>query len=171
MAEFKEVAIQDFTCNPFTSIGKDWMLISAAKKDGSANTMTAAWGGLGWLWERPVAYLFVRQSRFTKEFIDETGKVSLSFLGKGFRKEFGYLGTISGRQEDKIAHSGLTLSFDEEIPFFEESETVIFGHIISEQIVTEDTFLDETIAQNHYTDHNLHSVYVLQIDKILRQEM
>ena len=83
MDAFVEVPVKDFSINPFIAIGKEWMLITAAKADGTANTMTAAWGGLGWLWERPVAFIFVRQTRYTKEFIDESGKVSLSFLGMG----------------------------------------------------------------------------------------
>ncbi len=55
--------------NPFTKIGKEWMLITAGNKE-KANTMTASWGGLGVMWGKNVAYVFVRDSRYTKEFID-----------------------------------------------------------------------------------------------------
>ena len=60
MDAFVEVPVKDVSINPFTAIGKEWMLITAAKADGTANTMTTARGGLGWLWERPVAFIFVR---------------------------------------------------------------------------------------------------------------
>ena len=170
MNAFTDVSIKEFSINPFQSIGKEWMLITAAKADGSANTMTAAWGGLGWLWERPVAFIFVRQTRYTKEFIDESGKVSLSFLGTGFRKELAYLGSTSGRDEDKIAKSGLTIVDNGGIPFFEEAHLAIFGHIIASELIPEESFLDATIAENHYTDHNLHTMYVVQIDEILQKE-
>ncbi len=58
------------TMNPFDKIGKQWMLITSGDED-KANTMTASWGGVGVLWGSDVVYIFVRQSRYTKEFIDK----------------------------------------------------------------------------------------------------
>lgn len=41
-------------------IGKEWMLVSAGDKE-KFNMMTASWGGVGVLWNRPVVFaLFVR---------------------------------------------------------------------------------------------------------------
>mgnify|MGYP003192125735 CR=1 FL=1 len=73
------------TMNPFDKIGKQWMLITSGDED-KANTMTASWGGVGVLWGSDVVYIFVRQSRYTKEFIDKTGHFSISFLGEEYRK-------------------------------------------------------------------------------------
>ncbi len=169
MAQFKEVDIKDFTINPFTSIGKDWMLVAAEKDDGTVNALTAAWGGLGWLWEKPVAFVFIRQSRYTKEFIDEAGKLSLSFPSEEHREKLRYMGRVSGRDEDKIAACGLTVAHWEDIPYFEEGSTVILGHCVSEQLVTEDCFIDPEIAPKRYPDHDLHSCYVVEIDRILQR--
>ena len=55
--------------NPFTKIGKEWALVTAGNKE-KANTMTVSWGGVGVLWGQNVAFIFVRDSRYTKEFID-----------------------------------------------------------------------------------------------------
>ena len=46
---FKEVAIEDLRFNPFTKIGKEWMLITAGDEN-AHNTMTASWGALGEMW-------------------------------------------------------------------------------------------------------------------------
>ena len=46
MAAFETVHVDAFIENPFTLIGKQWMLITA-EKEGKVNTMTASWGGLG----------------------------------------------------------------------------------------------------------------------------
>lgn len=46
----KEVKIEDLTFNPFTKIGKEWMLITAGNEE-KHNTMTASWGGVGIMWK------------------------------------------------------------------------------------------------------------------------
>ena len=38
-------------------IGKEWMLVSAGDKE-KFNMMTASWGGVGVLWNRPVVLAF-----------------------------------------------------------------------------------------------------------------
>ena len=45
--------------NAFDLIGKGGMLVTAGNKE-KLNTMTASWGGIGWLWNRPVAFVFIR---------------------------------------------------------------------------------------------------------------
>ena len=45
-------------------IGKQWMLVTAGPAD-EFNTMTASWGGIGWLWNKPVAFVFIRPERYT----------------------------------------------------------------------------------------------------------
>ena len=54
-------------------IGKEWMLVSAGDKD-KFNMMTASWGGVGFLWNKPVVFVFIRPERYTREFVDEKGK-------------------------------------------------------------------------------------------------
>ena len=43
-------------------IGEEWMLITAGSPD-NYNTMTASWGGLGMLWNKPVAFIFIKNGR------------------------------------------------------------------------------------------------------------
>lgn len=39
---FKEVNPSELNMNPFTTIGKDWLLITAGNEE-KCNTMTASW--------------------------------------------------------------------------------------------------------------------------------
>ena len=94
---------------PFEMIGKDWMLITA-QKDGKVNTMTASWGGMGVIWNKNVAFVFIRPSRYTKEFVDNTDSFSLSFFGEEYKDKLTYLGRTSGRDENKIEKAGLTVT-------------------------------------------------------------
>ena len=43
---FQEVKIEDLSFNPFTKIGKEWLLITAGNEE-SYNTMTASWCYVG----------------------------------------------------------------------------------------------------------------------------
>ena len=42
-------------------IGKEWMLVSAGDKE-KFNMMTASWGGVGVLWNRPVSLSTLKMS-------------------------------------------------------------------------------------------------------------
>ena len=64
--------------NAFDLIGKEWMLVTAGNKE-KLNTMTASWGGIGWLWNRPVAFVFIRPDRYTHDFIECESRLTLSF--------------------------------------------------------------------------------------------
>lgn len=169
MTEFKEVKTKDFSCNPFTAIGNEWLLITA-EKDGKANTMTASWGGLGVIWHYDVAYIFVRQSRFTKEFIDGSDTFSLSFLNpRAYRKTQNYLGTVSGRDEPKIEKSGLTLEYAEGIPYFAEADTVMLCRKLSKHPLSAEGMIDEDILPKCYANQDYHDMYVGEIRRILQK--
>ena len=90
----------------FRLIGKEWMLITAGNIQ-HFNTMTASWGGLGWLWNKPVAFIFVRPERYTYEFIESGGRITLSFLPEAFKPVLNLCGSKSGREIDKIKETGL----------------------------------------------------------------
>ena len=71
----KEVSYKDLKFNPFRLIGDEWMLVTAGNEKDGCNTMTASWGGIGCLWGHndPVATIYLRPSRYTKEFVDKVG--------------------------------------------------------------------------------------------------
>ena len=154
-----------FELNPFTKIGKDWMLISAGNKE-KANTMTASWGGLGVLWGKNVAYIFVRDSRYTKEFIDANDTFSLTFF-EGQHSALKYLGTVSGRDEDKIAGVRFTLNYSDDTPFIDEGNLVFVCKKLSATRMTADQFIDEKLADAFYKDGDMHTMYVGEITQIL----
>lgn len=119
MMNYREINPIDLNESTFRLIGHDWMLVTAAHNS-RVNTMTASWGGFGVLFNKNVAYIFVRPQRFTKEFVDGSDRFSLTFFDKSFKKELSYLGTASGKDEDKINKAGLTTLYLVETPYFEE---------------------------------------------------
>ena len=78
--EFREIKAEELNGNTFEMIGKQWMLVTAKNSKGQVNTMTASWGGVGIMWGKPVAFIFIRPQRYTKEFVDDSNYVSLTFF-------------------------------------------------------------------------------------------
>ena len=79
MHTFQPYPFEMLEFNPFTKIGSEWMLITASDGE-KTNAMTASWGGVGVLWGKNTVFCFVRDSRYTKEFIDKSDNFSLTFL-------------------------------------------------------------------------------------------
>jgi flavin reductase (DIM6/NTAB) family NADH-FMN oxidoreductase RutF len=164
----KQVRPDVLTENSFKLIGKDWMLITTGGH-GSFNTMTASWGGLGVLWERTVAFCFIRPTRYTYEFMERSTIFTLSFFEERFRKALSFCGSHSGRDTDKITGSGLTPVHDGDFIFFAEARLVLLCRKIYFQDISPDCFLDPKI-EDLYPARDYHRMYVGEIVKCLRKD-
>lgn len=162
----KQIEINEFSENPFKLIGSDWMLITAKKGD-KTNMMTASWGGVGILWNKPVATIYVRPQRYTKEFIDNEEYFSLCVLPEEYRQILNYCGTKSGRDEDKIAETKLTIDESEKVPIFKESRLVLICKKLYAQDLTEQSFIDKSLVEKNYQAKDFHTMYIAEIEKIL----
>ncbi len=162
MNEFKEISPDMIRRNPFQMIGKEWMLITAGDEN-KVNTMTASWGGLGVMYGKNVAYILVRPQRYTKEFLDREETFSLCFLDKEYKKTLNYLGSVSGRIEDKIAKSGLTLDRIQNTPFFLEATNVLICKKLYVQQMRGDCILEERFKSTFYQDGDYHYLYIAEV--------
>ncbi len=170
MSEFIEVKPKELKLNPFKTIGEDWLLI-AAKSGERVNAMTASWGGLGVIWEKNAAFIFVRDSRFTKTLIDSSNGFSLNvFDHKANAKLLGYMGSASGRNEDKIAKAGLNVLTDGETPYFSEAETVLICRKLSVHPIERSGFADSSIDGAYYGSQDYHKMYIGEIVRALVKE-
>ncbi len=167
MNNFKEIVPDLIKKNIFQSIGKDWMLITASDGE-KTNTMTASWGGLGVMYGKNVAFVVVRPQRYTLEFIDKAENFSLCFLDKSYRKVLNYLGTVSGRTEDKIEKSGLTLVQEEDAPYFGEAKQVFICRKLLRQPLEEGSLLVEKLDSTFYPNKDYHILYIAEITKSLK---
>ena len=166
MSQFYEISPEQIEKNPFTMIDKEWMLIGA-EKDGKVNAMTASWGGVGVLWYKNVAFTFIRPQRYTREFVDASDRFSLTFFDESYRNTLGYFGKVSGRDEDKIAKSGLTIDHIEGTPYFKEANLVIIcKKLYAGNIQPENIVLPE-IDEKAYPNKDYHKVYIGEIVKVL----
>ena len=137
MHNFQTYPIDMLEFNPFTKIGKEWALV------------------------------FIRDTRYTKEFIDKNEFFSISFLDETYRQALNYCGAHSGRDEDKIANAGLNSNHKMGIPFIDESNLVLLCHKLSATRITEDSFLSPDIKEKWYPDGNMHTMYIAEIMEVL----
>lgn len=164
MHTFQPYPVDLFELNPFQRLGKDWCLVTAGTEQ-KVNTMTAAWGGFGVLWGKNVATIYIRQSRYTKELIDQNDTFSLTFF-EGNRNELKYLGAVSGRDEDKIAGARFHVDYAGNTPYIDEGNLVFCCKKLSATLLLPEQFLDPSIA-SFYKDGDLHVMYVGEILQIL----
>jgi len=155
--------------NAIKMIGGDWMLITAGSRE-SFNTMTASWGGFGVLWNKPVAFIFVRPVRYTYLFTEEMETFTLSFFSDKYRKALNYCGSHSGRDVDKIAETGLTpLSMPEGSLAFAEAKIIMECKKLYFQDLQPLNFLDRDIDR-HYPGQDYHRMYVGEIIHCFRRQ-
>lgn len=164
---FKQILPEEFDKNVFSSIGKQWMLITAKKPDGSFNTMTASWGGMGVLWNKNVFFCFVRPGRYTHEFTEESNEITLTFLMDEYKDAHKVCGSKSGRDCDKVAKSGLTPITDENFVYFEQAEAVVFGKKLYTDKIKEDGFVGMDASE--FYNNDFHTIYVCEIIKIIKK--
>jgi len=160
---FKPLDLETLPDNPFKLIGKDWMLVTAGNGD-AWNTMTASWGGVGVLWNHRVAYVFVRPSRHTFSFLERGDRFTLSFLPEEHREILSKCGSVSGRDVDKAALTGLK-------PFEPAPGVVSFGQarliLACRKLYAQDLdpkcVVDPAIADN-YANGDWHRMYIARIE-------
>ena len=122
---FLKIDPKSLDLNAFSAIGEKWMLITAGTKE-KCNTMTASWGALGVLWGAPMATVYIRPQRYTKQFVDESEYFTLSFFPEQYRQQLSLCGTKSGREVDKVKECGFTVAEGEGgAPYFEQAELVL----------------------------------------------
>ncbi len=169
MAELKEKAIAELSFNPFTLIGKEWMLITAGDEK-KYNTMTASWGGVGVLWGKDVSFAVIRPQRYTLEFVDQQEYYSLSFYGEDNKKALAYCGAHSGRDVDKAKETGLTPVFDSQAPYFQEAKLVLICRKLHRQQIDPACMIDKEADAKWYPDKDYHYAFVGEIVKVLARD-
>lgn len=168
----RTIAPQQIADNFIDIIGREWMLVTSGTP-GHFNTMTANWGGAGYLWNRPVAMIFVRPERYTYGFIEDTGRLSLSLLGPEHKDVHKIAGSKSGRDTDKIVEAGLHPVFTETGGiFYEETRLGLECKVLYADMIEAGNFLDPALVGQWYgtSKGGFHKMYVAEITGAWQKE-
>lgn len=148
--------------NPFSKIQDQWALLGAGTME-KFNMMTVNWGGLGVLWYKDVCTVYVRESRYTKEFMDENDIFTLTFLQNGHQDALKLCGAKSGRDINKIKESGLTPVPLDGTVAFAESELVFVCRKLYRGDLSKENFIYDQTLQKCYPNGDYHTMYIGEI--------
>jgi len=165
--KFKRIKPREFSSKTIQLIGFDWMLVTAGNFD-HFNTMTAAWGGIGYLWNVPVSYNFVRPQRFTYEFTEQYDDFTLSFFDQEkYRDVLNYCGTSSGRDVDKIKETGLIVR-ETKVGniYFEQASIIMECKKIYADDIKGNKFIIPEFNKKFYALKDYHRMYIGRINHI-----
>lgn len=160
---FSPLDVKQLNENIFTLLDDEWMLVTAGRKE-HFNTMTASWGGFGILWNRPVAFVFIRPQRYTFEFTEKQDQFTLSFLKSEHKDVLSYCGSHSGRDVDKVKETGIS-------PFttpggnisFLQSRLILECRKLFRNDFLPGHFTDGGIIEKYYPEKDFHRMYIGEI--------
>jgi len=156
----------EFTTDIFKQFDRKWALLTAGEKE-RFNTMTVSWGSMGTIWGKPVVTVYVRESRYTHEFMEDNAYFTLSFYPEKHKKELGVLGSKSGRDFDKMNASGLTaVPAGESVTFAEAEVTLVCRKLFRQRLAPENMPAD--IAERFYGDRDWHDMYIGEVVDMIR---
>lgn len=155
----------EFNVNSFGIYDREWALVTAGTME-SFNTMTISWGGLGTLWGKPVATVYVKPVRYTHEFLERSDFFTVSFYPEECRKALMLLGSLSGRDGDKVKKAGLTpVAAGESVTFREARATLLCRKIYRQDLDT--AAMPEQVVRAFYETEAPHTMYIGQVVEIL----
>lgn len=153
----------------FNAFHTDWALLTAGTPD-HFNTMTISWGGLGTLWGKSVATVYVRPCRYTYEYMENNEQFTVSFFTEEYRPDLKLLGTRSGRDGDKVAMTSLTpVSAGESTGFAQAKLTLVCKKLYAQAM--DAAAIPEDIMQAQYGSAEPHKLYIGEVIAILNREV
>lgn len=164
----KPIEIDNFNLDVIDIWKNRWFaLLSGNEKD--YNSMTVAWGSIGFMWKKPFVQIVVRPTRYTYELTEKYETFSLNAFSNGLKPALTLFGSKTGRDTDKIKESGLTLQHSDVIdtPYFQEAELVIECKKIYFDDFKPEHFLDSNINKL-YPQKDYHRIYFGEIINILK---
>ena len=139
----------------------------AAGRAGDLNVMTIGWGGLGSLWNKPACTIYVRPTRHSFGFLEREDCFSVNLLSRKWAAELSYCGTVSGRDEDKVAHCGFELAYtDSGVPYVAQSDLVLICKKIYADFIKPDLILDPAVEDTMYPLKDYHRVYTGEVVEV-----
>ena len=157
-----QIPYNEYAAKALQILSKGAFLTTASA--GKTNTMTIAWGNIGFMWGQPIFTVMVRPSRYTHQLLEESGNFTVSIPLRDMQQPLGICGSKSGRDTEKIALAGLKL-----LPGQKIDTPVIAGcglhyecKVVYKQAMVQEALAPE-LAAKWYAAGDYHTLYYGQI--------
>ena len=156
----------EFTTDIFARFNEKWALLTAGT-GADFNGMTISWGGLGTLWSKPVATVYVKPIRYTWQYMEKYDFFTVSFFPEEYRNDLMIMGSKSGRDGDKIALTRLTPeALEHGVAFAQAETTLVCRKIYWQDLVKEN--MPEDAVERFYTTEEPHRMFVGEVVEIIK---
>jgi len=135
------------------------------KEGDRLNTMTIGWGSIGYIWQKPILTVMVRDSRYTHELIEQAQDFSVSVPTPGdLKKSLAVAGSQSGRDIDKFAECQISAQKAKQIEssVIGECGLIFECRLVFKQLMEPDK-LDKSIREKFYASNDFHVMYYGEI--------
>ncbi len=152
----------NFSTDILTLFDKKWALVTAGDIS-DFNAMTISWGGMGTLWNKPVATVYVKPVRYTHEFMEANDYFTISFFEEEYRGALKVMGTKSGRDCNKVEESRLTpVRIGENlVGYVQAFRTLVCRKIYSQDLDV--SAMPEAVRETYYKTEAPHTMYIGEI--------
>ena len=157
------------TVNPFDTF-RNWALVTAKVND-KHNSMVIGWGALGVLWRKDVAIVFVREDRYTYEFIEKASEFTISFYDEKYKDQLKVYGSKSGRDMDKDLETKFTPETIHNTVTYKEAKMTIVCRKMFQTRLNDQDFTD-LVPSDFYQniDKSIrHHMYIGEIIDIIQK--
>ena len=142
-----------------------WLLLTAGTME-DCNMMTVAWGSIGCMWNIPFAQIVVRPQRYTLQYLERSDCFTLCAFPEKYKQDLLHLGSVSGRNCNKLADTSLTLKASSSVlsPCYEEASLVLECRKMYAQDMNPACFITDT-GSKMYPEKDYHRIYFGEIVK------
>ena len=169
MHTFQPYPIDMLEWNPIKKVAEEGIAI-VAEANGKVNAASSHNGGVGHIWGRNVIYGFLRNTRYTKELLDESEYFSACFFDMNDKSNvqlMKVLDQLTGRTEDKLGMCKVEIEHALNCPYIDGANFIILCRKIAAVPMTENTILDQKILEEQYSARHMDDFHTMYIGEIL----
>ena len=134
------------------------------------NSLTLGWGACGVLWGKPVAIVYIRETRFSYAYFEASPVFTLSWYAADKRQTLvRVFGGTSGRDTDKEKASGFTPveTPDGGVTYLEAERVVVCRKVMRQPVPQE--FVPKPMAEKMNQDGHVHIQYTGEVLGVWRK--
>jgi 3-methyladenine DNA glycosylase AlkD/flavin reductase (DIM6/NTAB) family NADH-FMN oxidoreductase RutF len=148
------------------------LLLVSTNKDGKSNVMTIGWGLIGVFWRMPVFMVAVRPSRYTYDFIKDSGEFTVNVPGEGLDDVVQHCGEVSGREHDKFSECKLNLlkAKKVKVPVIKECK-IHYECRVVHQLKVAPSLVPASVKKTLYPRGDYHTLYFGKILAVYKRRL